>query len=122
MTDRLVKILEQDKHVMRGLMRRGKAAVLTIDDNETLDVTFDWSHWLGSDTIDSVTNEVSGGASIASAANTTTQASFNVSGNSTGWVQHRITTAAGLTKEQLLFVEINGNPVADDYGSAWRLS
>lgn len=121
MTDRLIKVLEQGKLILRGLKGRGRAAVLNMDDDETLNLTINWSDWLGSDTISSVTNEVTG-ATVASPSNTTTTATFNVSGSHSGWIQHRVTTAGGLTKELLILVEVAGFPVMDDYGLAYRLT
>ncbi len=120
MTDRIVKVLEQGKFVLRGIQKTGNNPILALDSDETLDVNFDWSTWLGSDTIASVANEVTG-VTIASATNDTTTASFNVSGSYSGYVEHRITTAAGLTKEVMLFVYVDDFPVSDDYGLGWRL-
>lgn len=119
MTDRTVHVLEQAKLVMRGLKPRGRAAVLSIDENEKLSVTIKWARWLGTDTIASVSNEVTS-VSLTSPANTTTQASFNVEATDSGWIEHRITTAAGQVKELLILVECNSFPVMDDYGKSWR--
>lgn len=119
MADRVVRILEQDKQILRGLKPRGKHAVLSLDDNETLNITFNWSDWLGSDTIASVTNAAIG-ATISGASNTTTTATFKVSATSSGWIEHRITTVGGLVKEKLIFVEVNSAPVNPDYGFVWR--
>lgn len=120
MSDRVIKILEQDKMVLRGLKNLRNRPVLEIDEDEVVSVNFDWSEWLGSDTIDSVTNEVTG-VTVSSEANDTTTASFNIAASYSGFVEHRITTAGGLTKEKLLFVTVNGFPVNDDYGLGWRL-
>ena len=105
MADRIVKVLETGKLILRGLKGRGRAAVLNMDDDETLNLTINWSDWLGSDTISSVTNEVTA-----------------VNSTHSGWIQHRITTAGGLTKELLILVEVAGFPVMDDYGLAYRLT
>ena len=35
MTDRLIKVLETGKLILRGLKGRGRAAVLNMDDDET---------------------------------------------------------------------------------------
>jgi hypothetical protein len=119
MTDRLIKVLEQDKQVLRGLKPRGRAAVLSIDDNETLSLAIDWTEWLGTDTIDSVTNQATG-VTVSGATNTTTAAALTVSALRSGWIEHRITTDAGLVKEKLILVEVGGFPVLDDYGVSWR--
>jgi hypothetical protein len=121
MTDRLIKVLETGKLILRGLKGRGRAAVLNMDDDETLNLTINWSDWLGSDTISGVTNEVTA-ATVSGASNTTTTATFTVNSTHSGWIQHRITTAAGLTKELLILVEVAGFPVMDDYGLAYRLT
>ena len=120
MTDRLIKVLEQGKTVLRGLRMCSGNPMLAVSEDETLDVSFDWSAWLGSDTISSVENEVTG-VTVSGAANDTTTASFNVSSNHSGFVQHRITTAAGNVKEVLLLVQVDGFPVNSDYGIGWRV-
>jgi hypothetical protein len=120
MTDRTAKILEQDKMVLRGLKARGKHIVMSLDDDETLDITLDWTPWLGTDTIASVSNTASG-ITVSGASNTTVSATFKVASTYSGWVEHRITTAAGLIKEKLILVEVNGFPLRDDYGVGWRV-
>lgn len=119
MTDRIVKVLEQDKQVLRGLKPRGRAAVLSLDDNETLNVSLDWSEWLGTDTIASVSN-VGTGVTLSGASNTTTTATFTVSALRSGWIEQRITTAAGNIKEKMILVEVSGFPILDDYGVSWQ--
>lgn len=116
----MIKVLEQDKVVLRGLRARGNRPVLEIDEDEVVNVNFDWSEWLGSDTISSVTNEVTG-VTVSGASNTTTTATFSIAASYSGFVEHRIVTAGGLTKEKLLCVVVNGFPVNDDYGMGWRL-
>jgi hypothetical protein len=120
MTDRLIKVLEQGKLICRGLKHRGKNVSIAQDSDETLSYSVDWSTWLGSDTIASVINEATG-VTVTGASNTTTTTTFNLNASRTGWVEHRITTAAGLTKELLLVVEIDGYPLQDDYGYAWQV-
>jgi hypothetical protein len=120
MTDRFIKVLEQAKLVLRGVKPRGRAVVANQDENETLTYTVNWSAWLGSDTIASVSN-VATGLTISGASNTTTTATFKLSGSRSGWLEHRITTAAGLTKELLVLLEIDGYPIRDDYGLSWQV-
>lgn len=120
MSDRLVKILEQGKLVLRGLKRSGSNAILFLDSDETLNITFDWSAWLDDDTIASVTNNVTG-VSVSNESNTTTAATMNVSANYSGFLEHRITTDGGLTKEMKVFVSVDGYAISDDYGIAWSL-
>ena len=121
MTDRYVKVLEQGKLIHRGVKPRGRAVVANQDENETLPYTINWAGWLGTDTISSVTNQTTG-VSISGASNTTTTATFKLSSNRSGWVEHRITTAAGNTKELLILLEIDGFPVADDYGFKFQFA
>lgn len=121
MTDRIIRILEQGKLILRGVKPRGRAIVANQDENEALSYTINWSDWLGSDTIASVTNE-STGLTITSASNTTTTAAFKLSGSRSGWLEHRITTAGGLTKELLVLLEIDGYPIRDDYGLSWQVT
>lgn len=115
MTDRLVKILENGRTVTRGIFRRGRGAEILLDREEALPVTLDWSDWLGSDTISSVTN-ASEGASVSSESNTTTTNTFTVSGASTGYVDSRITTAAGSIKEFRVYVRNYDGSREKDYG------
>jgi len=102
MTDRLIKVLEQGRILTRGINKDGSRAFMVKDHDETLPITVDWSAWLGTDTISSVTNEAHG-PGVSSASNTTTKASLTISGNS-GHVEHRITTAAGAIKELTIIV------------------
>lgn len=121
MTDRLVKVIQQGKTILRGLKPRGKAVVACQDSNETLDYTVDWSGWLGADTITSVQNAVTG-IEISADTNTTTAATFTLSGKSSGYLEHRITTTAGRTKELLFMLEVDGAPIVSDYGYRVRLT
>ena len=115
MADRLVKVLENGRMVTRGMFKRGKGAELLIDRDETLSVTLDWSDWLGTDTIASVTNATNG-PGVSSETNTTTQSSFNVSGSSNGYIETRITTAAGQVKELTVYVRNYDGCRERDYG------
>ena len=120
MADRYIRIMEQGKLILRGVKPRGRAVVANQDENETLAYTVNWSDWLGGDTIASVTNTVSG-LTVSAASNTTTTATFKLSGNRSGWLEHRITTTTGAnTKELLILLEIDGYPIRDDYGLAWQ--
>jgi len=114
MADRTVKVLENGRFVPRGLSMRTSGLVLLLDEDETLDVTFNWSSWLGDDTIASITNEADG-VTVGSESNTTTTATFTVT-NSPGAVQHRITTVGGLIKEARVYVNSPAGGISDDYG------
>lgn len=121
MTDRYIKVLQQGKSVLRGLKPRGNAVVAAQDRNESLNYTVNWATWLGADTIASVENYATG-LTLSGASNTTTTATFKLSGSRSGWLEHRITTAAGNTKELLVLLEIDGFPVADDYGFRFQFA
>lgn len=75
----------------------------TKDPDDVLDYAFDWSSWLGgSDTISSFTAIGSPGITVNTTSHTSTTSTVWVSGGSAGipyTVTHRITTAAGRTKD-----------------------
>lgn len=121
MTDRLIRVLQQGKLILRGCKPRGRSVVANQDSNETLSYTVNWSSWLGTDTIASVSN-VATGLTLSGASNTTTTATFKLSGSRSGWLEHRITTAAGNTKELLVLLEIDGFPVANDYSFRFQFA
>ena len=103
MADRLIKVREQGRLVTRGLTALSSYhARLPLDCDDTVTVTVDWTAWLGGDTISSVTNEPTSCA-VANESNTTKRATFNVS-SAPGFIEHRITTANGQTKELLIEV------------------
>jgi len=109
MADRTIKVLENNRLVTRGASSDGRNATIEVDEDETLPITVDWSGWLGSDTIASVTNEATG-PSVSGESNTTTTAALSVSGDP-GLIEHRITTAAGAVKELRVWVASpNGVP------------
>lgn len=103
MTNRLVKMLENGRIVVRGLFRRGGGVEVQMDRDESLPVSVDWSGWLGADTISSVTNAAAG-ASVSGESNTSDTVSFTLSGRSTGYLDSRITTSSGKVKELRVFV------------------
>lgn len=103
MTDRLIRVLENGRIATRGLNRQDSGVALSVDEDETLPISVDWSSFLGSDTIDSVTNNATG-ATISGASNTTTTTTFKVTSSSSGIIEHRITTAAGTVKELPIFI------------------
>jgi len=101
-SDRIVKVREQGRMVLRGLTPYEGGVRLDMDHDEVLDVTIDWSGWLNTDTIASVTNEQNA-ASFTAESNTSTTATLTLRGYA-GTVEHRITTAAGLVKELTIHV------------------
>ena len=81
----------------------------TKDPQATLDYRFDWSLWLVTDTIVSVTWTVPSGITQTAATNTTTTATIWLSGGSVGTkytVACRITTTAGRIDERSLIVSV----------------
>ncbi len=114
MADRLVRVLENGRLNTRGLNDMGSYVCLTLDDDETLTLTINWTDWLGTEAISSTENEVSGptAGSITTASGVNT---FTVSG-SPGWIQHRITTDGGQTKELRIRVQSPEPVIRDDYG------
>jgi len=119
-TDRLVKILEQGKLITRGCESDAGNVLIELDDDTSLDYTFDWSAWLGSDTIASTENEATG-PDVTEKSATTTQVVLTISGNG-GLIEHRITTAtSGETQE--LRILVNSPPRQRGYfpaGAFWR--
>ena len=92
------------------LYRNGAGVMADQDTNEIMDYTVDWTGWLGSDTISSSTWTATG-VTLASAANTTKQASVRVSAvvGDSGEALNRVTTALGAVKDVTLrFNEIEG--------------
>jgi hypothetical protein len=121
MTDRTIYVLEQGKVVTRGLGQSGQHPVLYLDEDEKLSVSVDWSEWLGTDTIASVTNEATL-TTVSNAANTTTTASFLLNSRYNGYLEHRITTTAGQVKELKIMVDVKQDQPRHDYpqsGVVW---
>ncbi len=117
MTDRIVKVLENGRFVCRGFRKVRGLPCISLDDDESLPITVDWSDWLQSDTISSVTNDATS-VTVSSASNTTTTATMTLSANSSGYVEHRITTAAGSIKELVILVSGSSDSRQYDYGFA----
>lgn len=113
MTDRLIKMLENGRSVCRGVSKRSDGVAMMLAEDETLNITVDWSDWLGSAEIASVTDEATG-VSVTSS-NTTTTATLTVSAPP-GIIQHRITTDGGEVKELRVYVNCPTGDVSDDYG------
>ena len=79
------------------------------DPDATLDYQVDWSDWLSSDTIASVSWVVPSGITNDSTANTTTTATIWLSGGSLGSAYRvvcRIVTAAGRTADRTLHIKV----------------
>lgn len=79
------------------------------DPEAVLDYAVDWSAWLGTDTISTVTWTVPTGLVLASQANTTTVATAWISGGVAGTVytvECKIVTAAGRTDERSFVLRV----------------
>lgn len=81
----------------------------TKDPQSNLDYGFDWSLWLGVDTIASVVWTIETGITQTNATNTTTTATVWLSGGEAGTeytITCRITTAAGRIDERSMAIRV----------------
>lgn len=89
----------------------GTSNRFTKDPDALLDYQVDWSAWLvDGDTIASSTWEVQSGLTLETDASSTTTATAWLSGGTAGAtyrVTNRITTAAGLTDDRTLFIQVD---------------
>ena len=79
------------------------------DPSAILDYEFDWSEWLGSDTITTSTVTAASGMTVASSAATSTVVTAWLSGGTAGQeyaVTNRIVTAAGRTDERMITIRV----------------
>ena len=118
MTDRLVKVLENGRLLTRGLTSRRSGPLLEMSDDEKLTVTVDWSAWLGANTISAITNTAQS-VTLSGAANTTTQASFDLTATSSGWVEHVMTASDGQKKRIDILVSHEEPADRFDYRECW---
>lgn len=118
MADRLVKVLENGRTVVRGLSLRRAGPLIEINDDEALTVTVDWSGWLQGNTISSVANSPQS-VTVTNAANTTTQASFDITATSSGWVEHLMTASDGQKKRIDVLVSHEEPASRFDYRERW---
>lgn len=118
MTDRLVKVIENGRHVLRGLSKRRAGPLLEISDDEKLTVTVDWSGWLGSNTISSIANTAQS-VTLSGATNTTTQATFDITATASGWVEHVMTASDGQKKRIDILVSHEEPVDRFDYRECW---
>lgn len=86
-------------------------ANFTKDPSDVLDYSFNWSSWLGSDTITSFTATATPGIVIASSDFTTTVSTVFLSGGTAGTgvpyqVTHQIVTTAGRTKNKTMTIRV----------------
>lgn len=114
MSDRKLLVLENGRITSRGLAFVDGKHQLFMDEDDVLDVTIDWSRWLGSDTISTSTFTSDGGANIASSSSTSTTASANLSGeDGTSLIENKIVTANGLTKALKFYTRNKERSVSD---------
>ena len=79
------------------------------DPDSVLDYKFDWSTWLGADTISTSSITVPTGITLDSDTNDTTTATAWLSGGSVGssyTVTNRIVTAAGRTADRSITIKV----------------
>ena len=79
------------------------------DPSAVLDYAFDWSAWLGDDTITSHTVTAASGVTVASSTATTTAVTAWVSGGTAGQtytVTNRIVTTGGRTDERTITLQV----------------
>lgn len=115
MTDRIVKVLENNHLITRGISHINRRLYANQTSDESQPYTFDFTSWLGDDTIASVTSE-GRGASITPVFDDTTVSATLSSFSGGGWIKLRITTAAGSTKELTIYTQQTNGGYADDYG------
>lgn len=103
MTDRTIIFGENGKCSTRGIRQVSEAGFMAWQrDDDTLTYVLDYSNWLGSDTISSVTREYSG-TTGSGTSNTTTTATQKL--NSDGYLDIKITTAAGMIKQDRIRIK-----------------
>ena len=86
-----------------------EANEFTKDSNAVLDYIWDWSDWLGSDTISSSSVTVQTGLTADSDSNTTTTATVWLSGGTPGEdyeVTNRIVTAGARTEDRTIIIMV----------------
>lgn len=106
MVDRVIIVAENDRASYRGIKRTGEASWLAYQrQNDDQSYVLDYSNFLGSDTISSVTR-TSFGTTVAGTSNTTTTATQSLSGY--GYVDIQITTAAGRDRVDRICIEPHG--------------
>lgn len=102
MPDRIVMLAENGRASYRGIKREGEALWSNYQrEDDDLTYTLDYTGWLGSDTISTVTRTASG-TSVAGTSNTTTASIQRLKG--AGYVDVKIVTAGGQTKVDRLLI------------------
>lgn len=102
MSDRRIILAENGRASYRGLMREGEALWSAYQRNDDdLSYVIDYSNWLGSETIDTVTRTPYGTA-VAGTANTTTTSTQRLKGS--GYVDIKITTSGSQVRTDRIII------------------
>lgn len=102
MTDRTIILAENGRASYRGLTREGEALWANYQ-RETDDLTYviDYSNWLGSDTISSMTRTAYG-TTVAGTSNTTTTSTQRLKGS--GFVDIKATLTSGQVRTDRIVI------------------
>ena len=102
MTDRTIILAENGRASYRGLEREGEALWSAYQRNEDdLSYVIDYSNWLGSETISSVTRTPYG-TTVAGTSNTTTTSTQRLKG--AGYVDIQITTSGSQVRMDRIII------------------
>lgn len=114
-TDRLLKLLENGRRILRGFfIDEGGFPSACQDRDDTLVYTLDYAGWLGPDTISSVSVSVEGCSETDANDTTTVTLTISAVGATPARVTVQITTAAGALKTDVLhFYEAKSEPLYD---------
>lgn len=103
MTDRIIKALENGRTVARGFWTDIDGYLSRyMDKDDTLNLTVDWSDWLGSDTIASATYHGNGLTVSGSTATPNTSATVSGVNATPAELLIQITTTTGIKKSMTL--------------------
>jgi hypothetical protein len=113
LTDRRIIIAENNRASFRGVAREGDALWVAYQrEDDSLTYVLDYSNWLGSETISSVTR-VSSGTTVAGTANTTTTVTQRLKG--AGYVDVEITTSGSQVKTDRIEIRDRSENVYSTY-------
>lgn len=113
MADRTIILAENGRASYRGVTREGEALWSNYQrEDDDLTYVLDYSNWLGSETISSVTRTNSGTA-VAGTSNTTTTVTQRLSG--AGYVDIAITTSGSQVKVDRICIYDRGENVVSTY-------
>ena len=102
MTDRTIILAENGRASYRGLTREGEALWTAYQrEDDDLKYVIDYSNWLGSETISTVTRTPYA-TTVAGTSNTTTTSTQRFKG--TGYVDIKITTSGSQVREDRILI------------------